>query len=90
VLTYRAREIEFEGERPVRAKGELTLLGVTKAVPLAIGGFTCATHPLYRRPLCGAEATAQIRRSDFGMTYGLPAAVADDVRIVIPIEALRD
>ena len=42
------------------------------------------------RPLCGAEVTAQIRRSDFGMTYGLPAAVADDVRIVIPIEALRD
>jgi len=33
--------------------------------------------------------SATIRRSDFGMTAGLPAAVADDVRIVIPVEALR-
>jgi polyisoprenoid-binding protein YceI len=90
VVTYRARAVEFDGGKPVRAMGELTLLGVTKPVPLAIGGFRCTSHPLYRRPICGAEATAQIRRSDFGMTYGLPAAVADDVRIVIPIEALRD
>jgi polyisoprenoid-binding protein YceI len=90
LMTYRARDIEFDGDKPVRAHGELTLLGVTRSVSLAIGAFTCRSHPLYRRPLCGAEVTATIRRSDFGMTYGLPAAAADDVRIVIPVEALRE
>lgn len=90
VMTYRASAMEFEGEWPVRARGELTLLGVTRPVPLAIGGFTCTTHPLYRRQICGAEARAELRRSEFGMTYGLPGAVADEVRIVIPIEALRE
>lgn len=90
VMTYRARELEFDGDKPIRAKGELTLLGVTRPVPLAVGSFTCTTHPLLRRQICGAEVTADLRRSDFGMTYGLPAAVADEVRIVIPIEALRE
>ena len=37
--------------------------------------------------MCSAEATATIRRSEFGMTAGLPNVAGDEVRIVIPVEA---
>jgi polyisoprenoid-binding protein YceI len=88
-LRYVARQIAFDGDVPVRADGELTLLGVTKPVPLAISDFRCGEQYVTRRPMCAAQAIATIRRSDFGMTGGLPNVVGDEVRIVIPVEALR-
>jgi polyisoprenoid-binding protein YceI len=86
-MRYVARELAYEGDVPVAAKGELTLLGVTRPVPLTIRGFKCGTHPLLRRPMCAAEVAATIRRSEFGMTGGLPNAAGDEVHIVIPVEA---
>jgi len=86
-MRYSASELVFEGDVPVAANGQLTLLGVTKPVPLKIADFKCRTHPYTRRPMCGAEATATIRRSEFGMTAGIPSAAGDEVRIVIPVEA---
>ena len=89
-MRYVANELVFEGDVPVAANGQLTLLGVTKPVTLRISDFRCGTHPYTRRAMCGAEATATIRRSEFGMTAGLPTAAGDEVRIVIPVEASRE
>lgn len=90
VMRYTARDLQFDADVPVAARGELTLLGVTRPVTLMITGFRCAAHPYTRRPMCAAEATATIRRSEFGMTAGIPAAAGDEVRIVIPIEAMQE
>ncbi|MFO1415204.1 MAG: YceI family protein [Burkholderiales bacterium] len=90
VMRYVARDVVFDGDVPVRANGELTLLGVTRPVPLEITEFRCGTHPYTRRAMCGARATATLRRSEFGMTAGIPAAAGDEVRIVIPVEAMRE
>ena len=87
-MRYSAAEISFDGDVPVAANGELTLLGVTKPVRLAIADFRCGTHSLYRRAMCSAEVTATIRRSEFGMTSGIPNVAGDEVRIVIPVEAI--
>lgn len=86
-MRYSATEVSFDGDVPVAANGQLTLRGVTKPVTLAIADFRCGTHLVYRRAMCSAEATATIRRSEFGMTSGLPNVAGDDVRIVIPVEA---
>jgi polyisoprenoid-binding protein YceI len=88
-MRYVARDIAFEGDAPVAANGQLTLLGVTRPVTLLISDFRCGSQYLTRRPMCAAQATATIRRSEFGMQGGLPNAVADEVRIVIPVEAVR-
>jgi polyisoprenoid-binding protein YceI len=90
VMRYTAHELVFDGDVPVRANGELTLLGVTRPVPLTISDFRCGTHPYTRRAMCGARATATLRRSDFGMTAGLPTAAGDEVHIVIPVEAMKE
>ena len=86
-MRYVASELTFDGDVPVGASGQLTLLGVTRPVALVIADFRCGTHLVYRRAMCSAEATATIRRSDFGMTSGLPNVAGDEVRIVIPVEA---
>lgn len=90
VMRFSAREVVFDGDVPVAANGELTLLGVSRPLTLKIEAFRCGTHPYTRRPMCGAEASATIRRSEFGMTAGIPAAAGDEVRIVIPVEAMRE
>ncbi|MFO1317434.1 MAG: YceI family protein [Burkholderiales bacterium] len=89
-MRFTSRDVTFDGDVPVASRGELTLLDVTRPVTLAIADFRCGAQLFTRRPMCGAEATATIRRSDFGMTYGVPNVAGDDVRIVIPVEAVRE
>ncbi|MBS0442054.1 MAG: polyisoprenoid-binding protein, partial [Proteobacteria bacterium] len=37
----------------------------------------------------GGDFEAELRRSDFGMSFGLPL-VADRVRLLVQVEAIRD
>jgi len=90
VMRFVSRDLVFDGDVPVAANGELTLLDVTRPVVLSITGFTCGAQLYTRRPMCGAEATATIRRSDFGMNYGIPRVAGYDVTIVIPAEAMQE
>jgi polyisoprenoid-binding protein YceI len=69
--------------------GNLTILGVTKPVTLSIDAFNCGTNPMSKKDECGAAASAQIKRSDFGVKYALPA-VGDDVKLVFEIEAIKN
>ena len=89
-MTYKSADLEFDGDNLVGAKGELTLLGVTQPVALKIGNLKCGPNPFNKRAMCGGEATTTIKRSEFGMKFGLPTAAGDEVKITIPFEAVRD
>jgi polyisoprenoid-binding protein YceI len=88
-LTYKATKLKFDGDKLTGADGELTLLGVTKPVSLAVTAFHCAAHPMTKKPMCGANATTTIKRSDFGLSAYVPA-VGDEVKITIEVEAVKD
>lgn len=88
-ITYDSDKIVFEGQRPVRAEGLLTLLGTAKPVNLEIRSFQCGVHPINKKNVCGADAVASIRRSDFGMTAFLPM-IGDEVRILLQVEGFKD
>lgn len=88
-MSYKSSSFKFDGERLVGIDGELTMLGVTKPVSLTVTGFRCGPHPMNKKELCGADAVANLKRSEFGMKYGLPA-IGDDIRIAIGIEAFKD
>ncbi len=60
--------IEFADARPAALVGELTLRGVTRPLRLSIDHFACVPHPLTKRELCGADASGELHRADFGMT----------------------
>ncbi|MEO8038228.1 MAG: YceI family protein [Betaproteobacteria bacterium] len=88
-MTYKSSKLKFNGDKLVGADGELTLLGVTKPVSLVVESFHCGAHPMNKKALCGANASASIKRSDFGMTTYVPA-ISDEVKIEIQIEAYKD
>lgn len=84
-----ARDFAYDPDKPAPFSGELTLLGVTRSVSLKVAQWRCAKHPILPRELCGADLETSIKRSEFGMNTNLPG-IGDDVRISIPVEALKD
>ncbi len=88
-ITYKSTAMHFKGDAPSSVDGNLTISGVTKPVTLTIDAFNCGTHPMNKKDVCGAAASTQIKRSDFGVRYGLPA-VGDDVKLVFEIEAVKN
>ena len=88
-ISYKSTAVHFKGDAPVSVDGNLTILGVTKPVTLKIEAFNCGANPMNKKDTCGAAASAQIKRSDFGVKYGLPA-VGDDVKLVFEIEAIKN
>jgi polyisoprenoid-binding protein YceI len=89
-MTFKSSNLIFDGDRVVGLDGELTLLGVTRPVALKVANEVCGEHPINKRPMCGAEATTTIKRSEWGMKYGIPRAVSDEVKLTIPIEAYKE
>jgi polyisoprenoid-binding protein YceI len=85
-MTFKASSLKFDGDNVVGADGELTMLGVTKPVALTVMNFKCA--PTMK--VCGAEVTAAIKRSEWGMKTGIPLMQGDDVKIAIPVEAVKE
>ncbi|HEY5995211.1 MAG TPA: YceI family protein [Gallionellaceae bacterium] len=88
-ITFKSKKFNFKGDAPASIEGELTLLGVTKPVTLTVTEFKCGTNPMSKKYECGAGATAQIKRSDFGMKAFLPA-VGDDIKLEFELEANKD
>ena len=88
-MTYTSSDLVFDGDNVVGANGNFTMLGVTKPVALKLTSFKCAPNPFNKKPMCGGEATATIKRSEFGMKAALGAA-SDDVRIVIAFEGVKE
>jgi len=87
--TYKGRFSRFEGDVPVEVQGELTMHGVTRPVTLTIHQFLCKQHPMHKREVCGADASATIDRSEFGVSYGQSFGFKQDVKLLIQVEALR-
>ncbi len=88
-ITYKSSKIKFKGDKPATVEGALTMLGVSKPVTLTVTAFKCDVFPMDQKYKCGADATAQIKRSDFGMTKFLPG-VGDEIRLEFEIEAYKD
>lgn len=85
-LVYKSTKFNFNGEAVDSIEGNLTLLGVTKPVKLTVTSFKCGPHPFNKKPMCGADAQGSIKRTDFGMKFGVPA-ISDEVKLMIGIEA---
>jgi polyisoprenoid-binding protein YceI len=85
VITFQSDRLVFDGDQVVGAEGTLTLVGVSKPITVAVSGFSCGRHPLVKRPMCGGDISATLRRSEFGLTKFLPD-IGDFVRIDVPVE----
>ncbi|MES2129724.1 MAG: YceI family protein [Pseudomonadota bacterium] len=86
--TFKSKSIKFNGDVPAAVDGEFTLHGVTQPLTLTINKFKCIMHPMLKREVCGADASASFKRSDFGINYGLPN-FSPEVRLAIEVEAVK-
>jgi len=62
--------------------GNLTIKGVTKPVVLKARFVGAGINPFTNKPAIGFSATTSVKRSDFGVAYGIPL-VTDEVKLTI-------
>jgi len=95
-ITFRSEKIELTGANTARIHGQLTMHGVT--VPLTLyaifnGGY--ASNPMDPAgSRIGFSARGALARSEFGMSYGIPAkgssmGVGNVVEFAIEVEFTR-
>lgn len=84
--TFVSNRIEMTGKDSAKVHGTLTLHGVSKPLILDVKLNRIAYIEQFKRKKAGFSATATIKRSDFGMSYGIPD-VGDEARLWISSEA---
>jgi polyisoprenoid-binding protein YceI len=87
--TYTGKLVNFKDGAPTEAEGTLTLHGVSKPVKLSINRFLCKQHPMSKKDVCGADASATLNREDFGITYGKQLGFNMDVSLRIQVEGVK-
>lgn len=87
-LTFQSAKVEKTGEKTGKMTGNLTLLGVTKPVTLDVTFNKEGDNPVSKKYTVGFSAHGVVKRSDFGMKYGVPN-IGDDIELLIEVEAQR-
>jgi polyisoprenoid-binding protein YceI len=88
-ITFKSTKVEFKGDVPATVTGGLTIKGITRPVTLTVTSFHAMPHPMLKRDAIGANAVAQIKRSDFNMGKYAPN-VSDEVTLGIAMEAVKE
>ena len=78
----------FSGDKVTSVEGTLTMHGKTNPVTLSATNFNCYTNPMLKREVCGGDFETTIKRSEYGVKYGLPG-IPDDIRLLIQVEAVK-
>jgi len=88
-IKYKSTKVTLLDGDKANVEGELTLMGVTKPVTLDVHRVHCGVHPMNKKDVCGFDATATIKRSDFGVNYALPA-IGDEMKLTFEVEAVKE
>lgn len=82
-----ARQFRYVAGQLAELRGEFTWRGVSQPLSLRAVRFACRGEAAAGQ-VCGGDFEGQLRRSDFGATFGLPF-VADTVRLVVQVQGTR-
>jgi len=88
-IIFASNDLVFDGDRVASANGTLAMHGVTRPVTFTLTYFHCGQHPMLKKKVCGADMTARIKRSEFGMSKYL-SVLADEVLLRVNVEAMSD
>lgn len=88
-LTYKSTSVKRTGENSATVTGDLTMHGVTKPVPLEVTLNKTGPHPRdATKTVAGFSARGALKRSEFGMAYGVPM-LGDEVELIIDVETVK-
>ncbi len=78
--------VTIDPKDPTKANiaGNLTIKGITKPIVLEAEFTGAGANPMNKRQTIGFEAETEIKRSDFGVNYGIPM-VSDEVELEISV-----
>jgi polyisoprenoid-binding protein YceI len=83
---FKSTKVEAAGEGKLALSGDLTIHGVTRPVTFQVTVNKVGEHPMKKLPAAGFDASATIKRSDFGMSMAVPN-VSDEIKVEITVEA---
>jgi polyisoprenoid-binding protein YceI len=86
-ITFKSTKVEAAGAGKLRVSGNLTVKGVTRPAVLDVTLNKAAEQPMLKTPAIGFDATATIKRSEFGISQYVPM-VSDDIGLRITTEAM--
>ncbi|AOE50968.1 YceI family protein [Kangiella sediminilitoris] len=86
IMSFKSTKLEKTGEKEGVLHGELTILDKTQPITLDLTLNQAGIHPMSEKQHVGFSARGSIKRSEWGMEYGVPA-VGDNVDIIIEVEA---
>ncbi len=85
---FLATHFRFDAAGGVQeVRGEFILRGVSEPLSLFAQRFACRQDEALKREVCGGDFTGDLKRGDFGATFGVPF-VADDVHLVVQVEGV--
>ncbi|MBM3618935.1 MAG: polyisoprenoid-binding protein [Alphaproteobacteria bacterium] len=87
-ITFASTGIKATGANTGQISGMLTIRGITQPAVLNATFNKEGENALTQDYRAGFSATTKIKRSDFGITYALPA-LGDEVELQIEVEAVR-
>jgi len=85
-VTFKSTKVQPVGGNKFKVSGDLTVHGVTKPVVLDATLNKVGEHPMMKVQTVGFDATATLKRSDFGMGAYVPN-VSDEIKVRITTEA---
>jgi polyisoprenoid-binding protein YceI len=90
VMTFRSTEVRGAGEN-YELTGDLTIAGVTKPVTFDVEFNGTEVFPADQSTHAGFTATGQIRRSDFGIDFGIIAGaeklmLGDKIKVELDLQ----
>jgi polyisoprenoid-binding protein YceI len=85
--TFRSTRVEQQENHRLKVTGNLELHGVTRPVTLDVVIVKIGTNPRTQLPTIGFEATATLKRSEFGLGRFVPQ-VSDDIDMHITSQAV--
>ena len=86
--TFKSTKFKRTGDNTGKVTGDLTVHGATSSVTLDVTLNRSGIHPMSKSLTLGVGATTEIRRTDFGVSAGVPF-VSDEVSIEIQTEMFK-
>ena len=90
-LTFKSTSFKSAGGKNYTVTGDLTLHGVTKSVVLTATFNGTVVNPQSKKTVGGWKVTGVVKRTDFGIATGFPAAMlGDEVALNANAEFVKD
>ena len=87
-MSFKSGSVKSVGDNKYEVTGEITMHGVTK--PLTVNMEKTGHVDGRRGEMVGFETEFELKRSEFGMNYGVESgSLGDKVKVIVALEAKR-